>query len=309
MHTQARIPPVRAPRWVEPKDAAWAAYLVGGRWLAQASPTALRRLLGLSEPLLQRLARRRRDHLAGKLVAARAEVRPDEAEDFARAFMAKAVRRAGDDLVLAAGTPALRCTSLRGREHLDAARSAGKGVILASLHWYAARAAKRYLAAIGCPVLTVRNGRPWSDCASRLGRRWLEPKYVDLLHRIIRDEVLLQEPDCTLKILARLRTGGMVDLHLDAPLSAHTLRLPFLGRERAFPTGLFHLARLSGAAVLPLIVRGHAGALDIEFGAARPLDRALPGPALAAAGLPPLVRLLEEHVLQHPAEWDLWTRQ
>ena len=164
----------------------------------------------------------------------------------ARRFVANFVWRAGDDLLLLRDPAPTRCRLFQGGEHLDAALATGKGALLVSLHWYAGRAATRYLAAAGYPVLTIRNAKPPDLLMGRLGERILQPRYNRLLHAVIRDEVFIQDRECSLKILGRLRSGGIVDLHCDAPFSQSLIERPFLGQSFPFPAGMFHLARTSG---------------------------------------------------------------
>ena len=295
--------------WVTVKDILWALYLYPARWLSRVSPAALTPILYLAGPVFQLLSVRRKDEVRARLAVALGPDTPRSAlRALARSFIAHCVRRAGDDLALDRADAPVRCLRFDGREHLDAAVAAGKGVLFASLHWHAGRAANRALAAAGYPVMTVRTGRPPDRRMGRLGRRFLQPRYVRFLHDVIRDEVFIQDPECSLKILARLRSGGVVDIHLDASLTQHVIVLPFLGETRRFPVGPLRLARVCGCAVLPLLAMGHAQALDIRIGRPLIFDRDLPPDAFCRAHLPGLVRTLESYVLEHPDQWELWTR-
>ena len=142
----------------------------------------------------------------------------------------------------------------------------------------------------------------------RLGQRFLLPRYLRFLHNVIRDEVLVEDPECSLKILGRLRSGGIVDMHLDVSFSEHLIEWPFAGRQRLLPAGPLHMARVAGCAVLPILVIGHARALDIRIGPPLTLDRSLTPDAFCAAHLPGLASILESYVLAHPGDWELWIK-
>jgi KDO2-lipid IV(A) lauroyltransferase len=295
--------------WIKVKDLLWFLYLYPARWVSRTAPPTLKLFLQLIEPAFQVFSAPRRHEVERKLaVAFGPATPPPRIKAIARRFVANFVWRAGDDLMLLRDPPPVHCRSFRGREHLDAALAAGKGVLLVSLHWYAGRAANRYLETAGYPVLTVRNEEPPDELMGRLGRRFLQPRYIRLLHDVIRDEVFIQDRECSLKILSRLRIGGIVDLHLDPPFSRRLIEHPFLGEPLQFPVGFFHLARNSGSAVLPMLVRGCAQDLEIRIAPPLPLDRSLPFDEFCLAHLSPLVRIFESYVLEYPDQWELWTR-
>ncbi len=293
--------------WITLKDLFWALYLYPGHWLA-GNP--LRNLTQRAAQLVfQACANaQKKDAMHNLVTAFGADTPAPDLRHLARSFIANSVRRSFDDFSLARDEATLRCLSFTGREHLDAALAAGKGVLLASLHWFAGRAGNRYLASIGYPVLSIRNGEPRDKRMGRLGRRFLQPRYVRFLHEVIRDEVFIQDRECTLKILARLRSGGIVNILLDAAFSQQAMRLPFLGRMRRFPMGPLHLARISGCAVIPMLTLGHAEALEIRIGPPLEIDRGLDADTLCRARLPELVGILESQVLANPDQWELWTR-
>jgi lauroyl/myristoyl acyltransferase len=295
--------------WITLKDVLWALYLCPGAWVSRKSLPVLYRILRGVEPVFQLLAARHRKVVTERLALAFGPgMSPSTLDAVARRFIANAVRRAGDDLALLREDAQVRCRSFSGREHLESARAAGKGVLLVSLHWYAGRASNRYLADLGHPVMSVRNEEPEDRFMGRLGRRSLQPRYIRLLHDVIRDEVFIQDRECSLKILRRLRSGGIVDIYLDAAFSRHVIERSFLGRPRRFPAGVLHLARNCGCAVLPKVALGHVDSLEIRIDPPLPLDRGLPVEEFCEAHLPGLIRILESHVLEYPDQWELWTR-
>lgn len=294
--------------WITAKDILWASYLYPGRLLARI-PTLLCLLLNVAEPLVQFLSRARKYELVEKFATALGREKPPSFfDDLTRRYIANDVRRGGDDLLLERTNAGMRCISFQGREHLDSALSAGKGVVLVSLHWFAERAAMRYLTEIGYTVMSIRNREPPDEYMGRLGRRFLQPRYVRFLHGVIRDEVFLQDRECALKIVARLRRGGIVSILLDAPFSQEVMEVPFLGRTRDVPKGMLHLAGLTGCAVVPMLALGHAQALRIRIERPLTLDPALSHDECCEAYLLPLIRMMESQVREQPEQWDCWTK-
>jgi lauroyl/myristoyl acyltransferase len=140
----------------------------------------------------------------------------------------------------------------------------------------------------------------------RLGHRYLIPVYVEHLAHIIEDEVFIQDPNLGGRILRRLREGGIVDIHIDAPFTDARTRLDFLGARRQFPMGFLKIAALCGAPLVPMQCLGDAGAFAIEFG--EPLLCPVDGPGEDGLHrvLEALVRQLEARIYQHPEQWELW---
>ena len=158
-----------------------------------------------------------------------------------------------DDLVISwpSHVRRLRCREIEGLDHLERARSAGKGVILLTVHFSAIRLAKQHLAASGYPILTVRDEIAEGDWWGWIGRRALAPRRVKFLQSIMGESVDIQDRGCVLKIMGRLRSGGLVNIHFDGLAGARTMPWPFLGTRRHFSTGLFDMSTLSGCAVVP----------------------------------------------------------
>ena len=142
--------------------------------------------------------------------------------------------------------------------------------------------------------------------AGRLGRRLLRPRMDELLHRVIRDEVSVHDRGCTLDILQRLRSGGLVNIHLDGRAGARPLEWPLMGVPRRFSSGIFDLVRLSGSAVVPMLCVGRSSGFRIVFSPMLQLVRTATRDEFVAANLPAFVRVLEQQVVNNPGEWTLW---
>jgi Kdo2-lipid IVA lauroyltransferase/acyltransferase len=287
-------------------------YLYPLRFFAAFASRDLLYALGrLGEPFLQFRSREWKKRVMRRMLAVHGSgITPERAPRVASQLVANAVFRLLDDLVLSRPSfaRALRCQGVEGREHLERAKSAGKGVLVISGHFYASRLAKRYLATIGYPMLTVRHQEPVDDFAGRLGRRVLQPRLVEFLHGVIQDEVYVQDPGCTLKILQRLRSGGLVNIHVDARHGAKTAEWPLLGVPRRFASGVFDVARLSGCAVVPMLCLGRSTGFRVIFNPPLDILNAPTREEFLAANLPSFAQTLEKQIAGHPEEWTLWTR-
>ena len=124
--------------------------------------------------------------------------------------------------------------------------------------------------------------------------------------RINPDVVYIQDPECTLKLLQRLRSGGLVHIKPDGIAGARGVEYMILGHARRFPTGILDLARLSGCAVIPMLCLGRAREFHLRFFPALHLTAADSSEEFLTANLPVITRALEAQVTQHPEEWRVW---
>ena len=292
------------------RDLAWTLYLYPLRGLARCSSRAVSALIWLATPVYSLMAAAQRAEARRLLAGAfGSDISPAELDAISRRFARNFTRRIADDLMLERGDKGLRCRSFGGRENLDEALAAGRGVLLVTMHWYAGQTAKRYLASLGYPVLTVRKREiNYGSSVSRFGKRLLVPVHERFAHAVVRDEVYVEDRRCSLEILRRLRGGGIVELHLDVPDSARVIDLPFLGQRFGVPTGALRLARVAGCQVLPMVAWGGARSLELQIDPPLELDRTLPMREFCEKHLPVLARILEAHVRERPdAAWQPWS--
>lgn len=305
---QEPLPPVTV------KDILWWLYLYPLRGAALALPPAILRGLVpvLDAPFQIIVAGRKRIVRERMALAFGSPAEDPRIRRIARRFVRNAVRRAIDDLIMdrlpfrpGDGFTAGR---IQGIHHLDDALAQGRGVIVATGHFYANRIGKRHLADIGYPLMSVRHHRPPDRWMGRLGQRRLQPRYVDFLHGVVRDEVSPTDPACSLRILERLRSNGIVNVHIDAAFSRQRVSLLCLGRPRRFATGFMDVVRLTRAAIVPMLCLGSSAGFSIEFGEPFAIDRRADAAGFVRANLPLFASLLESQVLAHPEEWELWLR-
>jgi lauroyl/myristoyl acyltransferase len=299
------IPTVAEPL-VTVDDLLWFLYLYPLRIFAAFGPRGLLYSIGR---LSWFRARKRSEVVTRRMLNAKCTGIPrDQMSRIAGQFLANSAIRMLDDLV--ASWPSfprrLRCSEIHGLEHLERARSAGAGVILLTVHFCAIRIAKQHLSNIGYPVLTVRDQIAEGDWWGRLGRRMLAPRRMKFLNTIIGESVYVQDRGYVLKILGRLRSGGMVNIHFDGLAGAKTVPWTFLGTRRNFSAGIFDIVRLSGCAVVPMVCLGHSSALRILFSPMLDVVRKPERDEFIQANLPAFVETIEQQIVNHPEEWEQW---
>ncbi len=294
------------------KDIAWLIYLYPARWLARILPLRFLYALGdVAAVCAAACLRRPRKALLERLTPAFDTGPADPRLDaIATQYFRNAILRFLDDLLMERlfRQPRLPNVELVHLETLTQALSAGRGALLVGSHCYAGRMAKRYLAAIGFPSLAVGNHQPADPNAGRLGKHFFQKRYMAFLGRIVGDFVSIQDPDCSLKMLARLRSGGLVKCLVDTPRSRELVTRTFLGQETILPAGFLQVAKLAGCPLVPLHCLGHSRRLTVVFGKPLLLQDAPDLKSFAEINLAELHRILEQQIRDHPAEWDGWIR-
>ncbi len=164
--------------------------------------------------------------------------------------------------------PLQRLVEIRGREHLEAALTAGKGAILCSAHFGSYASGLSVLHASGFPVTHI--GR-WDHNYNydyrvnynvRVGvssaERWFwERVYARPVMRYRQRpniEPWPGRPQVAMQAAAALRANEVVSISLDAPPldneRARAVDVPFLGHRALLQPGVVTLAKLTGAPLL-----------------------------------------------------------
>jgi len=287
-------------------DLFWCFYLYPLRILAAFGP---RRLFFSFRGLFEFRARKRRDIVVGRMIGGKCDgIARERLPHIATSFLANSGIRMLDDLILSWPSFGrnIRCSEIQGIERLERASAGGRGVLLLTAHFCANRIAKRHLAAIGYPILTVRDEISEGDWWGRYGRGILAPRRVKFLQGIMGDSAYIRDRGCTLSILSRLRSGGLVDIHFDGQAGKTFSPWPFLGAPRSFSTGILDIVRLSGCAVVPMLCLGNSSDFRIVFGPALDIVRTPGREDFVRANLPAFVETIEKQILDHPEEWEQW---
>lgn len=184
-----------------------------------------------------------------------------------------------------------------GREHFDRVIAEGRGAVLVTAHTGAWDAAARFLARDYAADVLVVMAKERDAGARAVSDRVRIRGGIRVVH--VGDHALDALP-----LLGQLRRGGLVAIQLDRavnPAAAVEVRLgslPFL-----VPQGPFHLAKVSGAPIVPVFAR-RLGYFRYEVTVFEPIrvetkatrqDLALAASAAA--------RAMERYVLAHPTQW------
>lgn len=291
--------------WITLKDIAWWLYLHPLRWLATRVPGIFRIDHPLFIALCQALTGKEQRRIQAQLEQIPPGLLSRAPRDIARDYIRYAVRRIFDDLIMEDlfQNEWMPNVNIRGREHLERAIREQKGAILISGHFFASRLAKRALARAGCPVMSVRHSLPPDEGIGRLRGKHLQAQYNRFLQGVIVEEVYTHDPSCTMKVLQRLREGGLVNIHIDSKSSSQLVQVPFLGASRVFPLGFLRIAQLAGCPVIPFRFLGNSRHLEITFD--EPFSVA---DGDSHATLHAIVADLERQILKNPEQWETWTR-
>ncbi len=289
-------------------DLLWLLYLYPIRLLAIFLPRWLLYALGkLSDPIVQLHARQRKAK-AAPWIARVCGVSPAEALRIAGQSLSGGIYRTLDELLLLRPSSAkmLRCNGIDGFEHLEEAIARGKGVILVVGHFCANRIAVRYLAAQGHSALSVHNQSPSNRAGGRFGKRFLQPRAVQLQERANPDQVYIQDPDCVLKIMRRLRAGGLAVVQVDGRGGKKVVDHSFLGIPWRVPSGVYEIIRVTDCAVVPMLALGRSSGFRIRFDPLLAVDRTASRETFLSANLSAVLSVVEKQIVEHPQDWRLW---
>ncbi len=181
--------------------------------------------------------------------------------------------------------------AIAGLEHLKQARAQGRGVLLVGAHFSHLELAGRLLTQ-AAPIAGMY--RPHADAAFEWQIKSARLRYADAMFR--RDELR-----ATVKYL---RGGGVVWYAPDQDMKGRdSVYVPFFGVPAATITATHHLARLSGALVVPFFHKRLAGGGGYELTLKSPLiDFPSADPVIDTAR----VNITIEHMVREAPEQYLW---
>jgi KDO2-lipid IV(A) lauroyltransferase len=138
-----------------------------------------------------------------------------------------------------------KLVTLEGRENLDAGYAKGKGIVVITAHFGNWELMAATLRLNGCPGVTI-------------GRRIYFYKYDQLLNyfRRVHDVNVIYRDDSPRKMLKVLKENRIVGVVADQDVdSVEGVFVDFFGRPAYTPIGPVGLARATGAALIPVLIR------------------------------------------------------
>jgi phosphatidylinositol dimannoside acyltransferase len=182
------------------------------------------------------------------------------------------------------------------RNHVADALKLGRGVILATAHVGNWDISGRALHATGRPVHLVM-GREPNETTQEYARRSREQAGVRVIYT---DSSVFS----AFNMIRALRRNEILAIQIDRGNGGSDSARPieFFGGRALFQEGPFHLARLSGAPVVPVVtLRRGLRHYQILLGEPRWVSREVPGDAERA--LRESVVFLEAMIREHPEQW------
>lgn len=183
------------------------------------------------------------------------------------------------------------------RNHVAEALAQGRGVILATAHVGNWDISGRALHATGRPVFMVM-GREPNETTQEYARRSREQVGMRVIYS---DSSVFS----AFNMIRALRQNEILAIQIDrgnGEPASPTKRLPFFGAEASFQEGAFHLARLSGAPVVPVVtLRRGRRHYEIVLGEPLYVSRDVAGDAERA--LREAVGFFETTIRAFPAQW------
>jgi Kdo2-lipid IVA lauroyltransferase/acyltransferase len=184
-----------------------------------------------------------------------------------------------------------------GLEHFEAAQARGKGVLIVTGHLGAWELSSFYHSLMGQPMgMVIR----------RLDNRLLDA-YVNRI-RCLHGNFVLHKDDFGRGLLTAMHEGGTVGILMDTNMTPpQGAFVRFFGIEACTATGLGHVARKTGAAVLPGFMLWEAAERSyvLHFGQEIEMPRTEDVAADILAGTQMCTSAIESWIRRYPDQW-LW---
>jgi lauroyl/myristoyl acyltransferase len=188
-----------------------------------------------------------------------------------------------------------RFVKVEGLQHLDGMLRKGRGVLLMAGHIGVPHLAFNALRVMGYHVILLSGVTPKKAKHPRV-------RYYDTSDQTIFVHDLSLSETYKKRILDTLGSGKVIYYDGDAGEGRVKERIPFLGKEMEFPTGMLHLARQANAAVIPFIHLLRRGDMTLIFKA--PYDHGWEdGKEAYVRIVREFAGLLESYVLRYPEQY------
>ena len=192
---------------------------------------------------------------------------------------------------------------VKGLENLEEALSHKKGVLLVGGHFTGDRASKRLLREIGFPIMNVRSKSPVSPSTSVVEKKYFVPVMTEILDDVLQDSVYIEDKGFSIDILKRLRENGLVSILFDAITVRRGMYCSFFGNRHLFPTNFLQIARVTGAAIIPMLCVGNSTSFTVIIDKKLELQQFSDKEEFISANLNKLVQIFESQILQYPTHW------
>ncbi|HLI04011.1 MAG TPA: lysophospholipid acyltransferase family protein [Terracidiphilus sp.] len=184
-----------------------------------------------------------------------------------------------------------------GLEHYLTAKARGKGVLILTGHLGAWELSSFYHSMMGHPMgMVIR----------RLDNRKLD-EWVNRI-RCLHGNYVLHKDDFGRGLLKAMHAGGAVGILMDTNMTPpQGAFVRFFGIPACTATGLAHVARKTGAAVVPgfMLWRGHERRYVLQFGPEVEIPRTEDVAADILEGTQRCTSVIETWVRRYPEQW-LW---
>lgn len=232
------------------------------------------------------------------------KIKQDECVDMAnRSLLYKTFNEFDNIIALKAKPDQInRIFALEGRENIDAALSAGKGVIATAIHCGTVTGILISLSANGYKTNSIHYKYEESKHSS-IGRKINERKFKFI--REISSGEQLWATDPWTRTAALLRRGEIVIMYFDGLQGNKLMPVNLMDNRMYLSPGTIYLAIRTGARILPFVSRR----LDNGFSVIKCLEPMNPeGRRIedVSAILQELCGRIEPHVQQDPAQWQHW---
>jgi len=205
--------------------------------------------------------------------------------------------------------PLRRLVEIRGREHLEAALAAGKGVVLCTGHFGSHTSGFSVLHASGFPVTTIGRWHHKYTPGLSSAERWFWDLYLRPVRRHRQRpniEPWPGRPEVALLAAAALRANEVVTISIDAPPldsdRARAVQVPFLGRRAGLLPGAVALAQVTGA---PLLMGLVYRAADYRHQVLE-ISAPVPVAGTTAAAFERCAAEMSAAISRSPAHWEFW---
>jgi KDO2-lipid IV(A) lauroyltransferase len=213
----------------------------------------------------------------------------------------------------------LKRIEVHGRAHLNEALQDGKGVLLWESYSFGRRGlGKQILHEQGISVHQVHGARHFSgflnasspatwvqDHVIKSVLETLEKEYVSEIIYLTHSESLV----FTRILFDRLRQNRIVCIQGDGIFGRKQIALPFLGTTAVFVSGVISLAKISGAAILPIFCfqeKDHQTRLVIEPPIR--IETSAGREHTLEHGVTQYARLFESYIMKYPEQYHQWAR-